>query len=340
MPRFEDFTVKELRAKAKTRKLRGYSSFRKADLIKLLRRRVSPKKMRRKRSRSRSRRRCSSRRRSSRRRSHSKKITANQYFDKIFVINLKDQPERLVKIKKRAKRAGISFSRFDAVDGRCDKKTDACAKKRVQMEKKYKVTIPKKMTKQLGAASLTIGTILILREQVKNEWDRVLIMEDDATFVGNFRTRFNKGIHELAEVAPDWDLLYLGCGTACGSRYFSKRKSKRAPYKTSLSKYMDANFYVSHKDDLRVPCDPEDCVPLSPNLSIAPDPGATYGYAVSLKGAKKILKIFNDRVSNHIDQLLMKNVRNGKLKAISFDPPIINHYGGADRADSTIDWKW
>ena len=253
---------------------------------------------------------------------------------------MKDQPERLVKLQKRAKKSGISFSRFNAVDGRCNKKTNECDKKRVKLERKYNVSIPKKMSKQLGAASLTIGTILILRKQIKNKWDRILIMEDDATFVGNFRTRFKKGIRELSKVAPDWDLLYLGCGSSCGSRYFSKRKSKRAPFRTSLSKFTDVDFYVSHKDDLRLPCSSKYCIPLSPNLSTAPEPGATYAYAVSLKGAEKILRLFKDRANNHIDQLLIKNVKKGKLKAVAFDPPIINHYGGADRADSTLNWEW
>ena len=49
-----------------------------------------------------------------------------------------------------------------------------------------------------------------------------------------------------------------------------------------------------------------ECDILSKSLTVAPKPGGTWCYAITLKGAKKFLKMLNNRVSDHIDQLLIK----------------------------------
>ena len=48
----------------------------------------------------------------------------------------------------------------------------------------------------------------------------------------------------------------------------------------------------------------------------------------------------NNKIDDHIDGILPNLIEDGVLYSVSFDPPIINHYGGADRPDSTIDWDW
>ena len=118
-------------------------------------------------------------------------------------------------------------------------------------------------------------------------------------------------------------------------------KTKENKYKTSINKFVDeAKWYVKNKDDIRTPCKEKVCRQLSKNISIAPKAGGTFGYGISLKGARKLLKIINNKIDDHIDGILPDNVQNKKLKSISFDPPIINHYGGADRADTNIEWDW
>jgi hypothetical protein len=226
--------------------------------------------------------------------------------------------------------------RFNAVDGRC--KDDECKIKKKELEKKYKVKINNKT--QPPTASLVLGTIQILKEQVRNKWKHVLICEDDIVFERNMVKRFSKGIENLPE---DWDLLYLGCGNQGGHRGISTKKNKTSKYKTSLSIVSkDYNWYVNHRDDLRTPCDEEDCpaVDDSKFLSYPSAPGGTWAYAYSLNGAKKFLKFLNDKVTNHVDQLLIQAIQKGKLEAISFDPPIIMHEKGALRPDSDILWSW
>ena len=268
-----------------------------------------------------------------------KKSEMNKFFDKIFIINLDDQKDRLEKITERLSEYNIEFSRFPAIDGRCNKDPVICNRKRLEFQKDYDVKIPKSM--DLPPASLTLGTVLMLREMIKKKWKRIAILEDDATITNNINERLREGIKEIKEVAPNWDVLYLGCTQYCGSRGISREKTKENKYLTSINKFVKkANWYVEHKDDIRIPCDKDECVQLSKNISIATYPAGGFGYAISLKGARKILKIINNNINDHMDGILPENIGNGKLKAISFDPPIINHYGGADRPDTTLDWDW
>jgi GR25 family glycosyltransferase involved in LPS biosynthesis len=175
---------------------------------------------------------------------------------------------------------------------------------------------------------------------VKKKLKRILICEDDIVLTRNFEKKFAVGIKELnsSKYKNKWDLLYLGCGNLCGDKGISERKTGRNKHMSQLSQFMDYEYYVSNKDDLRIPCD--DCKNISDNLSIADSPGGGWCYSYSLKGAKKLLKIIGNKVYNHIDQIIEKNVEDGNLLAVSFNPPIVMHEYGAIRNDSQIPWKW
>lgn len=209
---------------------------------------------------------------------------------------------------------------------------------RKALEKDFGVRIT--TDEKLPPLSLTLGTWYLLK-QVKNRWPHIAIFEDDATFVRNFNTRFSEGVKELKKVAPDWDLLYLGCTQFCGTRGISKKKTSVNKYKSSIYKFnKKADFYVRHKDDIRLPCDPEECINLSKNLSVAVEAAGGFGYGVSLKGARKILRIMNKTIDDHMDGLLPSAVTDGDLYAVAFDPPIVGHFGGAERPDTTLEWDW
>jgi GR25 family glycosyltransferase involved in LPS biosynthesis len=350
-------TVQELKKKAKKLGLKGYSSMRKKELLDLLGSNRSKKSKSRSKSKKRSkgRRKSKSRSKSKKRskgRRKSKSVSKsppqkfsgkpslriNKYFSKIFVINLHDKIERFGKVTKQFKRKGVKYERFIAVDGRCEKKK--CGLKKKEMEKKYKVSIVKKLN--APASSLVIGTMLILKEQIKNRWSRILICEDDVVFDPKMLQRFEKGIDELGN--ENWDLLYLGCGNACGIKGITDGKTRRTPHMTSLSivDKDEYNWHVSHPDDLRTPIDKEDSedVKWGKYISIPPKPGGTWAYAYSLQGAKKMYKILKKKITNHIDQMVISEVGKGNMKAFSFDPPIVWHEKGAIRADTDIPWEW
>jgi len=323
-----------------TRKSRRKSSSRKTT--RKSRRKSSSRKTTRK-----SRRKSSSRKttRKSRRKSSSpptsvsdkwdgKSNAINKFFDKVFIINLHDKVERFGKVVKQFRKSGVKYERFDAVDGRC--KDDECKKKKTLFEKKYSVKIMKKIN--IPAASLVLGTIQLLRDQVKNKWAHMLICEDDIEFTKTTVSIFEKGIEDLPK---GWDVLYLGCGNSCGSRGISAKKTSSTKHLTSLSIVSDDyDWYTSHKNDLRVPCEGCTTVKKSKYLSYPSAPGGTWAYSYSLKGAKKMLKFIDGKVDDHIDQIVIKAVKNDSITAVSFDPPIIMHESGAFRPDSDIPWEW
>jgi GR25 family glycosyltransferase involved in LPS biosynthesis len=181
---------------------------------------------------------------------------------------------------------------------------------------------------------------------MKNNWEHVLILEDDVVLDKNITQKFKSGMKELKQKKVDWDMLYLGCGGQCGHKGVSFRKSKNNKYEST---WQDMDVFVSHPYDLRTPCDKKDCPSISKHISVAQKAGGTWGYAYSRKGAEKflntlVLKSGKDKgvtkVDDHIDQLLMKTHHAHGLKVIAFDLPIIWHeYGVAQRDKfSTIEW--
>ena len=276
-----------------------------------------------------------------------KKSNLNNFFNKIFVINLFDKTKRWKKVSSQFKRRGIKVEHFIAIDGRCksqDKK--AYLEKLKKFEMIYDVKISFNTKKDNGkiyplkelvpASSLTIGTILLLRAQVKNKWNRILICEDDIELSRNFEKKFEQGIKDLPK---SWDLLYLGCGNACGNNGMGYDYNSKIKYESQLNEILGGDVYVQYKNDLRYPCG-DFCKPIGKHLSTAYNPGGTWCYAYSLKGARKMLKLLGKNAGEHIDKLIGQQTKNKKMKAIAFDPPIVMHEGGALRSDSDIPWEW
>ena len=268
----------------------------------------------------------------------------NKFFDKIFVISLYDTSKKYEKVEKQFKNRKIDVERFIAVDGRCKKQGDkVCRDKIKTFENIYNIKISNKCKMPLNvlvpASSLTIGTILILREMVKQKWKHILICEDDVELSYGLERKFKEGLKEIGNYK--WDLLYLGCGSRCGLNGISEDKSKKNKYYSELAKVYEDEYYVNYKDDLRVPCeDDSDCKHFSEHITRSYYPGGTWAYAYSLKGAKKLLKLIDNDAGNHIDQIIKDNTWDGKLSALAFDPPIIWHEGGALRTESSIPWNW
>ncbi len=276
----------------------------------------------------------------------------NTFFDKVFVINLFDKTARWKKVSAQLKRRKIKAERFIAIDGRCkDQGATGCRQKLKSLELTHNVKITKpsgySYKEIVPASSLTIGTILLLRAMVKNKWKRILILEDDVDLARNFEKRFRAGIKSLGK--KKWDLLYLGCGAECGHRDVSYDKTSKINRKSTISKVYghmepdDDVIYVKYKNDLRSPCEDTYCKTITPKISGAPVPGGTWGYGISLAGAKKILKLLKNKngiedAGIHADQIYKMYCETGDLKCMAFDPPVIWHQEGYIRSDSDIPW--
>jgi GR25 family glycosyltransferase involved in LPS biosynthesis len=263
----------------------------------------------------------------------------NKFFDKVYIISLKDQKTKYNRVSSQFKKKNIKHVKFDAIDGRSKTKSEE-NEKRMKFEKDYDLKISKKLP--LSAASLTIGTVLILRKMIEKDFNRILITEDDIVLNNDILKVFKQGVKELHHV--DWHLLYLGCGGTCGNRDIGLSKTKDRPYKST---WKDVSVFVKHPYDLRMPC--KSCEPFSKSLSHANQAGGTWAYAYSREFAQVFLDLLTVksgkdkgkiRIRDHIDQILMKLARMYDLNILAFDPPIVMHEYGVARRDefSTIKW--
>jgi len=265
----------------------------------------------------------------------------NKFFDKIFVINLYDNVKRWKEVIPQFKRLGVDVQRFVAVDGRCKASEAECIQKLKSFELAYDVEIPfkgKKARSVLPAASLAIGTVLLLRAMIRNNWKRILICEDDIHVVRGFMKKFEEILKE--QKGRRWDLLYLGCGQECGVHDISEKRDRHHRYVSTWVENGDSDdedIYVHHRDDLRMPCG-DMCEEVTEHLTKVYNAGGTWCYAYSLTGAKKVLKAIGDNIDDHIDQILMKLQYDGTVTALAADPPLVMHEDMRGSRKSDIPW--
>lgn len=117
----------------------------------------------------------------------------NQYFDKIYVLNLHRRKDRMTDVNDRLNRFGIKYERFGATDGN------------VMLpiwnsfyNKNQHFTSPNYL-------ACAISHLSIYRDAVQNNYNRILIIEDDVVI--------NRNIHTIFESIniPEWeDIFYLG----------------------------------------------------------------------------------------------------------------------------------
>ena len=110
----------------------------------------------------------------------------NEYFDKIYCINLDRRPDRWEKISQLFNRDGINVERFSAID-------------KEKIENRSPIT-----TGQLACLSSHWN---ILNKAHKAGYSKILIFEDDAEFENGLNTFFTQNVVDIPE---DWQFLYLG----------------------------------------------------------------------------------------------------------------------------------
>jgi GR25 family glycosyltransferase involved in LPS biosynthesis len=112
----------------------------------------------------------------------------NNYFRKIFCINLDRRQDRWEQCQIDFKNNKIiNVTRFSAIDG--------------------KTLDNKSSYMHNGRIGCSLSHAQVLREMIKNKWEKILILEDDALFIDDF---YNKFIQSIPFIPDDFDMLYLG----------------------------------------------------------------------------------------------------------------------------------
>ena len=123
-------------------------------------------------------------------------MTINSYFDNVYLINLERRKDRLEWVSNELKKYGITFQRFNAIDG-------------LYFEDyvKYDEETAEKMRWTGGAAALVETTQLILLDAIEKKYDKILILEDDIIFNPSINSIFEQ---TYTTIPSDWETLYFG----------------------------------------------------------------------------------------------------------------------------------
>jgi len=113
--------------------------------------------------------------------------TINEYFSKIYCINLDRRPERYNQCIQEFRKINANVERASGIDGNTIQKPN------------------------LKINPYALGLILTHKNLIENaiskQYDNILFLEDDVLFIDNFNKIFNEKIEYLPK---DWDILYLG----------------------------------------------------------------------------------------------------------------------------------
>lgn len=127
----------------------------------------------------------------------------NDFFDKVYVINLKESEDRLEGFKKEAERVGLTFQRVEAIHG-TDRSVTFNGIENDGWNK--------------NAAALALTTLKILKDAKNNGYKKILIFEDDSFMIPqNFNSIFRRSVRHLPERVKDeegnesggWDFFHF-----------------------------------------------------------------------------------------------------------------------------------
>jgi len=124
----------------------------------------------------------------------------NTYFDKIYISNLERRKDRLEKVKKRLEKNNITnYQIVNAFDGT-----------HPQIMNEWLVYLRNKKSKinSSGALGYLYTMKNILTDAVNNNYNRILICDDDIIFHKDFINQFDTKVKTLNNF--NWKLLYLG----------------------------------------------------------------------------------------------------------------------------------
>ena len=227
----------------------------------------------------------------------------HQYFDRILVVSVPRFAERHVKLKTNLE--GLPFDFFwgaDKLELNYDEaKTNGTydeqhAKK---LQRQHKALNP-------GEVACSLSHRMVYAEMVKNNWEKVLILEDDVLPIAENLAKLPAVLDELPD---NWELVYLGY--LKHEKVTPSLKAKQFFYKILSALGLMAWSYKMVTNLLPKP--------FSRHLKKAGFHDCTHAYAVTLAGAKKLLAA-QTPVVYRADDLLSATIMKGELKAFVTEP--------------------
>lgn len=110
----------------------------------------------------------------------------NRYFEHIFCINLDRRHDKWLLSVEEFEKHDLQVERFAAIDG------------------KSLSTTSKITSSELGCS---MSHAALLKMMISNNWNRILVLEDDVEFIPNIQDFFKENEHLIPKT---WDMLYFG----------------------------------------------------------------------------------------------------------------------------------
>ena len=206
--------------------------------------------------------------------------------DNIYVINLDQSKDRLQNISNQIdKKLKKKFTRIPAVYGK-DLTNDEL--------KKYTNLFCRYLCSP-GMIGCALSHMKTWKKCVENNDKYSMILEDDCEFTDDFQQEFKKVIDELDKNDPLWDFLYLGCLGDCS---VDERGFKEMIFFALNKQVKGSSTQLDTK-----------------HIFIPRAPVGFHCYVISNSCAKKLLDLFNDQVTYHIDVSFLKNSDNFNIYA-------------------------
>ena len=192
-------------------------------------------------------------------------IDINNYFDKIFVINLDRRGDKMKNIDTKLKKLEIQYERFSAIDG-----------KEFEFDSS-KFVLGKGMIENKFALGCLMSHLEVVKIAKEKNYKRILIFEDDALISENINILIQKVRNK------NWKLLYLGGSQynwnvefTEGEFYYIKKTLGTFAYAVDSSIYDDIIELLEKKyksvDNILSDLQEKyygDCLTLYPNICIA-----------------------------------------------------------------------
>lgn len=226
-----------------------------------------------------------------------------QYFDKIFIVSIPRFTAR-----HQAATAHLQGLKFDFFWG-ADKQEltlEEAVQKGIYDEHKTKQLQRQGKALNLGELACSLSHRMVYEEMIKNNWNKVLILEDDILPLHNNMQYLPDALKELPR---DWELVYLG--------YLKHEKVTTALMtKQFFYKILSALGLMAWSYKMVGNLLPK---PFSRHLKTAGFHDCTHAYAVTLQAAKKLLAA-QTPVIYRADDLLSATIMKGELKAFVTEP--------------------
>ena len=140
----------------------------------------------------------------------------NEYFDKVYVVNLEHQVAKRIKIINQLKKARVNYELFTATngyEGEPLQKWNQYLNKPLGALNRYpefnerEISRGKKFMESAGAVGYIYTYIRLLKDAKARGFKRILILEDDIILANNFESKFQSF---LSNISDDWKVLQFG----------------------------------------------------------------------------------------------------------------------------------